>query len=161
MPGFGFSLACAALVGQRLGAARPDEAARSMKETAKMSLLVMSAMGLCFLVLAQPLIRISTADAQIVELGAMALRIGALEQPAMSLAFVLQGLLRGAADTKSPLMVALIGMWLVRAPLAYALALKAAMGLNGIWLTTVLDWSVRAALLWAIYRRGRWKRIAL
>jgi putative MATE family efflux protein len=161
MPGFGFSLACAALVGQRLGAGSPDEAARAMKETAKLSALAMSAIGLLYLLAPKLLMRMSTTDAAIIELGATALMIGALEQPTMAVGFVLQGLLRGAGDTKSPLLVAFVGVWLVRVPLGYFLAIKCGWGLAGIWWTTVVDWGVRALVLWIIYRRGRWKRIVL
>jgi putative MATE family efflux protein len=161
MPGFGFSLACAALVGQRLGAGSPDEASRAMKETAKLSVLIMSGIGLLFLLAPKLLMRLSTTDAAIIEVGAAALMIGALEQPTMAVGFVLQGLLRGAGDTKSPLLVAFIGVWLVRVPLGYFLAVTCGWGLAGIWWTTVVDWGVRALVLWVIYRRGVWRRIVL
>ena len=56
---------------------------------------------------------------------------------------------------------AIVGVWLLRVPLAWALAFPAGLGLRGIWITMIVDWAARAATLGAVYRRGRWKAIKL
>ena len=80
---------------------------------------------------------------------------------ATSLAMALGGGLRGAGDTKSPVIVGMIGVWGVRIPLAWTLAFPAGLGLNGIWITMIADWAVRTAIFSVLYRRGSWKAIKL
>ena len=79
----------------------------------------------------------------------------------MALAMALAGGLRGAGDTKSPVAVALLGVWLVRLPVAWALAFPAGLGLRGVWITMIVDWAVRTLVLAVAVRRGRWKSIRL
>jgi putative MATE family efflux protein len=161
MPGYGFSIAAAAIVGQRLGAKKPEEAAAAFRESARLSLKVMTVIGLAFLLFPSLLMRLSTDDPGIIELGVTILMIGALEQPMLSLAMVFGGALRGAGDTKSPVIVAILGVWAVRVPCAWFLGVHLGWGLKGVWITTVIDWTVRSLVFWLIYRRGKWKEVTL
>jgi Na+-driven multidrug efflux pump len=85
----------------------------------------------------------------------------ALNQPFKALAFSYQGALRGAGDTRSTSLVALLGAWIVRVPLAASLIWIFGWGLAGIWTAVVCDWGVRAVLLRHRFRRGDWKQIKL
>jgi len=73
----------------------------------------------------------------------------------------LQGALRGAGDTRSPVVISAIGTWGVRVPLVWLLTRVVPLGLAGVWITTVADWVVRAALTAWVYRRGAWQRVRL
>ncbi|HZE97736.1 MAG TPA: MATE family efflux transporter [Planctomycetota bacterium] len=164
MPAWGFAVAGSAVVGQYLGAGRPDGADAGLRECARLSTWLMSAVGVAFFFLAAPLARIFLRGPEsetIVSAAAMCLAISAFEQPFMALAMALGGGLRGAGDTKSPVLVGVLGVWGIRVPLAWALAFPAGLGLNGIWITMIADWAVRTAVFSVLYRRGRWKTINL
>jgi putative MATE family efflux protein len=164
MGGYGFVMAGSALVGQSLGEGRPDRAARALFECARLAVAAMSAMGVLFLVAPGPFVAVfasgpETAAAQ--ALAADCLRIAGFEQPFMALAMALAGGLRGAGDTRSPVAVAIVGVWLVRLPVAWALAVPAGLGLKGVWITMIVDWAVRTLVLAFAVRSGRWKTIRL
>jgi len=91
--------------------------------------------------------------------GAGALAVVGLGQPAQGLIFALGGSLRGAGDTRYPLIVSLVNWFLVRLPLSYALAFPLGMGLTGIWLGVTADYFVRAVLLALRFRSGAWARV--
>jgi putative MATE family efflux protein len=164
MPSYGFAVAGSAVVGQFLGAGRPDKADAGFRECARLSMWLMSAVGVVFFFLAAPLVRIFLRgpEAEVaVATAALCLAISAFEQPFMALAMALGGALRGAGDTRSPVIVGVVGVWGVRVPLAWALAFPMKLGLNGIWITMIADWAVRTAIFSVLYRRGRWKTIKL
>jgi putative MATE family efflux protein len=164
MGGYGFVMAGSALVGQSLGAGRPDLASRALFECARLAVLAMGAMGVLFLAAPEPFVRIFASGEKTAEAAALAascLRIAGIEQPFMALAMALAGGLRGAGDTRSPVAVALVGVWLVRLPVAWALAVPAGLGLRGVWITMIVDWAVRTLILAVAVGRGRWKSIRL
>lgn len=158
MPGYGFAVACSALVGQYLGARRPDRAAVAARESVFLSVVLMSFIGLLFVLIPGTLLGLFIPDdPQTAQLGVMCLLIAAFEQPLMGTAMVYAGALRGAGDTRSPLIVGALAIWLVRVPLGWFLAFRLKLGLNGLWLTMIADWGVRSVAFAYIFRRGRWK----
>jgi len=164
MPGWGFAVAGSAVVGQFLGKGRPDKAAAGFRESVRFSTYLMSAIGVLFLFGSRPLVRLflrGPDEGEAVALAAACLAVSAFEQPFMALSMSLGGALRGAGDTRTPVFVGAVGVWLVRVPLAWALAFPAGFGLIGIWMTMVADWAVRSALFALLWRRGRWKTIKL
>jgi putative MATE family efflux protein len=166
MPGAGFSIACAALVGQRLGARDPAGASLRVRESLRLSIAVMGALGILFAAAPALLVKLfvdagTSSGAALAPLAALCLTIGAFEQPALGTAMTLQGALRGAGDTRSPVVIAAIGVWVTRVPLVYLLTRVIPLGLAGVWITTVVDWCVRAALTAWVYRRGAWQRVRL
>jgi len=164
MPAYGFAVAGSAVVGQYLGAGRPDKADAGLRECARLSTLFLSVVGVAFFFFSPPLVRLflrGPGEEATVAAAALCLRISAFEQPFMALAMALGGGLRGAGDTKSPLIVGILGIWGVRIPLAWTLAFPLGLGLNGIWITMIADWALRTAAYAVLYRRGRWKSIKL
>jgi putative MATE family efflux protein len=158
MPGYGFAVACSALVGQYLGARRPDRAAVAARESVFLSAVLMSFIGLLFVLIPGTLLGLFIPyDPETVQLGVMCLLIAAFEQPLMGTAMVYAGALRGAGDTRSPLVIGALAIWLVRVPLGWFLAFRLKLGLNGLWLTMIADWGVRSVAFAYIFRRGRWK----
>jgi putative MATE family efflux protein len=161
MGGYGFVMAASGLVGQALGEGRPDKADAALRECGKLALAVMVPIGLLFLVIPDVFTRVFAPLPAVAGLAAACLRIAGVNQPFMALAMTLAGGLRGAGDTRSPVATAVVGVWLVRVPLAWALAFPAGLGLRGIWITMILDWASRVATLGVVYLRGRWKAIKL
>jgi putative MATE family efflux protein len=164
MPAWGFAVAGSAVVGQYLGAGRPDQAEAGFRECARMSLLLLTGVGIAFYFGAEPLVRLflrGKGEETTVAAAAACLRIAAFNQPFMAMGMALGGALRGAGDTRSPVLVGVIGVWAIRVPLAWALAFPLGLGLNGIWITMTADWAVRTLVFSILYRRGRWKTIKL
>jgi Na+-driven multidrug efflux pump len=129
-----------------------------------MSLLLLTGVGIAFYFGAEPLVRLflrGKGEETTVAAAAACLRIAAFNQPFMAMGMALGGALRGAGDTRSPVLVGVIGVWAIRVPLAWALAFPLGLGLNGIWITMTADWAVRTLVFSILYRRGRWKTIKL
>lgn len=161
MPGYGFAVAATTLVGQSLGAKQYAQAHRHGWEAAKIALLVMCGISLTFLFLPEYVIRVFARDPGVVALGSLCLRIAAFEQPTIALEMVLAGALRGAGDTRTPMLITVLSTWLLRLPLFYLAIYVFSFGLPVIWLITAFDWLVRALLITAQFQRGHWQRIRL
>ena len=162
MPGYGFSVACSALVGQYLGAGQPDRATQTIRESVFLAALFMGLLGILFVSIPGTLLTFFIpSDPEAVRMGAICLMIAAIEQPLMGAAMSFAGALRGAGDTRSPMLVGAVSVWLVRVPLAWILAFPAGLGLYGLWITMVADWGFRTAWFAWIVRRGRWKSVRL
>jgi putative MATE family efflux protein len=158
-PCIGFSMAASALVGQALGMGDPERARRAGWAAAGMALLWATAAGLVFLLLPSLLLGVFTVSGAVVIAGVWALAVVGIGQPAQALIFALGGALRGAGDTRYPLVVSLVNWFLVRLPVAYVLAFPLGLGLTGIWLGVTIDYFVRAALLALRFRSGAWARV--
>lgn len=156
MPGFAFGVAATTLVGQSLGAGDIQGARTRGGLTIRTSVLVMSAIGVLLFLFAPSLIALLTPDEQVRQIGAQLIRICAVEQPFMALSMVAASALRGAGDTRVPLLVSLIGMWGVRLVLAWLLVVQLGMGVNGAWYAMVADLAVRGTLMGLRFARGKW-----
>ena len=89
------------------------------------------------------------------------MRILSLGMLFFSIMMVSSAALRGAGDTRTPMIVTLVGTMLFRVPLTYLFVLVLDGGLSGVWLATAVDWSMRSLVLCLLYLRGRWKTITV
>ncbi|HEX2184723.1 MAG TPA: MATE family efflux transporter [Chloroflexota bacterium] len=158
MPAFGFATATTTLTGQSLGAAQPERVPLISRSALRQALFWMILAGVLFAVLAEPVMRLFTADAAVVELGRVALPVLALAQPFWAVGQVYAGTLRGAGDARFPMLATSAGMWLVRLPLAYLFGIVLGWGLPGVYLSSTFDAALRAVLNYYRYRSGRWRR---
>jgi len=158
-PCIGFSAAASALVGQGLGMRDPERAQRAGWAAAGMALVWATAAGIAFILVPGLLLGLFTVSGAVVIAGIGALAVIGIGQPAQAVIFALGGALRGAGDTRYPLMVSLVNWFLVRLPLAYLFAFVFDLGLSGIWLGVTIDYFVRAALLAMRFRSGAWARV--
>ena len=159
MPGLAFSVAATTLVGQHLGAGDPEAAQRSGWRGVFWAALWMSVGGLAFILAPEPLIRLYTDDPAVVAAGAAGLRVIGFGQPLQAAAFVLSGALRGAGDTRTTAIVGTAAMWGFRIPVAYVLGLGLNLGVTGVWLGWLSDWSLRGILYVRSFRSGRWRTL--
>lgn len=155
----GFAIAAAALVAQKLGARDPDRAAACGKMAAAMAIGVLLLVALLFVTIPRHLIGLFSPEEDIVILGARVLLIAALAQPFMAATDVLAGSLRGAGDTRNPMIVAIVGPVFVRVLASYSLAFPLGLGLIGVWIGSTLDWMVRSVWLAVVFARGKWRTI--
>jgi putative MATE family efflux protein len=159
MPGMGFAMAATTMTGQALGAERPDLARRASIIAVQMAGLWMCTMGVGLILFGHQIMRLFTSDPQIDAIGAAALTIIAFSQPLQAVGQVLAGSLRGAGDTRFPMLVTGISIWLVRLPLGWLIGVPLGGGLSGVYVSNVLDAGVRATANYLRYRAGRWQHI--
>jgi putative MATE family efflux protein len=174
MSGQAFAVAAAALVGQNLGARRPQAAAHAAWVALGLGCAVMTLMGVLFFTFAPDMLRIFSPHEHqqpIIDAGVPILRLVAFAMPALSAIIVLTGALRGAGDTRYPILLTWIGFLVIRLPLAYLLTRSEVrlgslgtvpgwdLGLIGAWLAMFADLLVRGVLFLARFLSGRWKTI--
>ena len=155
--GFGFTVASTALVGQAVGRRDYDDAEKKANITMQLSVATMATMGAILLILRPSVLDIFNPAPDVRGLALVCLGIAAFELLPLGFIFTYAGALRGAGDTRSPMIVALVGTFLLRLPLVYLLAIPFGLGLRGIWYGTLLDWIGRAVVIYVIFRRGKWK----
>ena len=161
MVAHGFSVAAAALVAQKLGAKAYRDAVSVGWITAGLGTMVLGVIGLIFWFFAEPLLRCFSDNPEIIAMGVPCLRLAAVVQPLMAICEAMAGGLRGAGDTRTPMVTALIGPVGVRLFFCWYLAFELNMGLYGIWVGTSLDWVVRVIILTTVFKRGKWQQIRI
>lgn len=160
MLGSGFAMATAVMVGQRLGAGRPDQADGVIREASFMAMALLGLLGLIFILAPVPYIAIFTDDPAVRALSASVIRIAGFTEVATALVLTLNGALSGAGDAR-PLFLITIGGGLVRLGAAALFIFGFGWGLQGAWAAASIDWVVRAALIWMRYRSGVWRSVSV
>jgi putative MATE family efflux protein len=159
LPGYGFAIAAATMVGQSIGAGKYTRAKLENWEANRLALVIMAGMGIVFFFFPYLLLRAFTTDEAVIELGTVFLKIVALLQIPLALTMVIAGSLRGAGDTRFIMGATMVGMWGVRVPMALIAALWLHLPVFYVWMAMIADWTVRMALLLWRYRSERWKAI--
>lgn len=159
LPGYGFAIAAATMVGQSIGAGKYTRAKLENWEANRLASLVMAMMGVVFFFFPYVLLRAFTNDDTVIELGTVFLKIVALLQVPLALTMVLAGSLRGAGDTHFIMVATTLGMWAVRVPFAIVAGLWLQLEVLYVWLAMIADWTLRMGLMLWRYRSGRWKAI--
>ncbi len=154
MPGFGFSVAATTLVGQWVGAGDPETARLAGRRCRTLAVALMSVLGALFFVAARPFARAIIDDDGVVDIATQFIQLLALSQPAMAVHFAMSGALRGAADTKSPLLAAILAMYGVRLPFSLAGAFLFQAPVLLAFLGMLGAHHVRAGVLMWRWRRG-------
>ncbi len=158
--GFGFSIAASTHVGQLLGAKNPDGAAQSGWRALKLSVGSMVLLGALIIGFAEPIARFMIDDDEVVRLTVVFIYILGAVQPLMAIEFTLGGALRGAGDTRFPLLTTIIGLVIVRGSVA-ALFLWLDYPVEWIFAALIVDYVVKATMLIVRFRRGWWKTIEI
>ena len=155
---FGLAAASATLVGQNLGAGKPDRARRSALVAMGMGLAVMGALAAVTFVLARGFLGVLGSQPAVIEMGTVFLRITAPGLLFAAVGIVLSRAVSGAGDTVPPMVIALVGLWAVQVPLAFNLSSIPALGVKGVWWAGVAASFVLMAMTATYFFTGRWKR---
>jgi len=153
---FGFSIAASTLVGQNLGAGKPERSAQAAWQTAGIGVLITGFVAIMFFTFPRQIASFFISDSQVVEIGIGYLRILALSQMFMALEIIFEGSFGGAGNTIPPMLVSITGS-LVRIPLAYLLAVHWGIGINGVWWAITLTSIAKGIVLTYWFSRGGWK----
>lgn len=157
LPSWGLSNAAATMVGQSLGAGKPDRAEQAVWIAGRYNMVVLGVVGLVFIALAGPIIHLFTDDATAAPIGALALRTMSYGFVFYALGMVLTSAFNGAGDTWTPTWINLVCFWLWEIPLAYVLARVLGLGPLGVFLAIMVGYSTLALVSTVLFRRGRWK----
>jgi len=157
LPSWGLSNAAATLVGQNLGAKRPDRAERAVWRTGFYNMLFLGVIGIFFFAMATPTVRLFVHDPTVVPLAAMALRILSCGNVGYAYGMVMLQAFNGAGDTVTPTIVNFFGFWVLELPLAWWLASHTRLYSQGAMLSIVIAECSMAAISIVLFRRGRWK----
>jgi putative MATE family efflux protein len=158
LPGMGYAIAATTLVGQALGASRPEEAEASAYEALLQGGLMMTALGAIMVLFPHALIGLFTDDPLVANSGANAMRIAGAFQALLALNFIMSGGLRGAGDTRWPLYTKIVSTWGVRLPVV-TLLVGLGFGLTGAWIAMASDFLIQGLLAWWRFRKGAWKTL--
>jgi putative MATE family efflux protein len=157
VPGIGLARTTPAMVGQNLGAKKPERAERAVSLIARLVLGSMVVVLAGLMLLASQVMSLFSKDPATLTMGVHILRVLSLGYLAFALNNVYDFAQAGAGDTVSPMVINLVALWLVQIPLAYLLSQALGLGSNGVWLALTIGWTVQAALMFWRYRQGRWK----
>jgi len=159
MPAWGMSNAAATLVGQNLGAKKPDRAEQSVWLTGKYNAIFMVIVSLFYLFFAKLILSWFSADAAVIKNGALCLQVIASGYVFYAYGMVVIQSFNGAGDTKTPTYINFVCFWLFQIPLAYALALGLDFGPIGVFLAIVLAEVLIAVIGIVQFRKGKWKTV--
>src|SRR2546421_181201 len=157
LPSWGLSNAAATMVGQSLGAGKPERAERAAWLAAGYNMAVLGAVGLVVIVFAGPIVGVFTHDPLALPTGALGLRTMSFGFVFYALGFVLTQAFNGAGDTWTPTGINLACFWLWEIPLAYLLARGWDFGPQGVFIAITVGYSTLALVSVARFKRGRWK----
>jgi putative MATE family efflux protein len=157
LPSWGMSNASATMVGQALGAKKPDRAERAVWIAGFYNMIFLGVVGLIFVLFARQIIGLFTTDPTVVPYGVDTLRIVAYGFLFYAYGMVLTQSFNGAGDTWTPTIINLFVFWLWELPLAYVLAKIFGLGPRGVFLAITIAFSSLAIVSALVFRLGKWK----
>jgi Na+-driven multidrug efflux pump len=157
LPAWGFSNAAATLMGQNLGAGKPDRAEKSVWLSGFLNMLFLGAAGLLFVVFAEPLVGLFTQEPDVIREAANCLRFISYGYLFYAWGMVIVQAFNGAGDTVTPLVINLFCYWLWQIPLAFSLSSLAGLGPTGVYAAIAIAEGTLAAVSVLVFRRGKWK----
>ena len=157
MPAWGMSNAAATLVGQNLGARKPDRAEASVWKTGKYNAVFMLAVSVVYLIFAPEIIGFFSQAVPVVESGALCLRIITAGYLFYAYGMVVTQAFNGSGDTRTPSRINLVAFWLFQLPFAYVASQTLEMGPMGVFLAITLAEVLLSVLAVVAFRKGKWK----
>jgi putative MATE family efflux protein len=157
MPAWGLANAGATLVGQNLGAQRPDRAEAAVRIATRFNVILLGIVGVAFVIFAHPLVRLFTSDPETLTYGARALWIVSLAFPLYAAGMCLESAFNGAGDTWTPTRLNFFCFWLGQVPLAWILADLFALGPVGAFISVPISFSVLTLWSGVLFKRGKWQ----
>ena len=158
LPAFGVSNAAATMVGQNLGAGRPERAERAVWTAAGYNVIFLGIVSVVFYAAAPLIVRAFTADPSVHAYGVSCLRIVSLGFVFYACGMVLTQSFNGAGDTWTPTLINLGVFWLFEIPLAWWLSSRTSLQARGVFVALTLAFSTLAVVSGILFKRGAWKK---
>lgn len=157
LPCWGLANAAATLVGQNLGAGKPDRAEKSVWLCSFYNLLYLAGVSLIFIFWSEEIVYIFSKDQAVIDVGGMALKYIGFGYVFYSYGMVIGQAFNGAGDTRTPTIINFVCFWLIEAPVGYLLAIVFGFGPNGIFTAISGTVIIFALVSIVLFRRGKWK----
>jgi len=157
LPSWGMSNAAATMVGQALGADKPERAERSVWIAGIYNMVFLTVIGALFVAFAPQIVRLFTTEPEPARYAVLCLRIVSLGFPFFAYGMVLTQSFNGAGDTWTPTIINLFCFWMFELPCAYVLAYLLEVGPVGVFVAMTISFSSLAVVSAVIFRRGKWK----
>jgi MATE family, multidrug efflux pump len=157
LPSWGMANAAATMVGQALGAKKPERAEQAVWRAGFYNMICLGIVGLMFVLFARQIIGLFTDDPNVVPYGVDCLRIVAYGFLFYAYGMVITQSFNGAGDTWTPTIINLFVFWLWELPLAYTLAIVLGLGPRGVFLAIMIAFSTLAFVSALLFRKGKWK----
>lgn len=161
LPSWGMANAAATLVGQNLGAQKPERAETSVWRAGFLNMVFLGLVSIAFYFISEPIMRIFSADDQVVHYGTQCLRIVAFGYVFYGYGMVIVQAFNGAGDSRTPTILNLFCYWLFQVPLAWVLARQTGLGVTGTFWAIAIAESVIAVIAILLFRRGTWKKVKI
>ena len=159
LPAWGMSNAAATLVGQNLGAKRPDRAEQSVWTAARYNGIFMFIVTLLFLFGSEAIVSFMNKDPEVERVAVLALRVVSLGYIIYGIGMVLTNAFNGAGDTRTPTLINLFCFWAFQIPLAYVLAIVLGIGPLGVFVAIPVTELAVIISSYLLFRKGAWKKI--
>jgi len=156
LPSWGMSNAAATMVGQALGAGKPERAERAVWMAGRYNFIFLGLIGLAFVTLAPQIVALFTSEAGVARYAIDCLRVVAAGFLFYAYGMVLTQALNGAGDTWTPTLVNLGCFWCWEIPLAWTLSIRLGMGPHGVFLAIAIAYATVAVVSALLFRRGKW-----
>ncbi len=159
MPAWGMSNAAATLVGQNLGANKPDRAEKSVWVTGKYNAYFMAIVSMIYLVFAKQIIMLFNQEPSVVKYGSLCLQVIASGYVFYAYGMVVIQSFNGSGDTKTPTLINFICFWLIQLPFAYIVSIYFEAGPKGVfWSITIAEVMIAIiGIVW--FKKGKWKTV--
>ena len=161
LPSWGLSGAAATMVGQNLGAGKPQRAQRAVYLTAAYNLLFLGTVAIAFIAIPEQLVHIFTSEAEVTPFAIDCLRIVAFGNLFYAFGMVMVQAFNGAGDTVTPTIINFFGFWLAEIPLAWILAFPLHHGVRGVFTAIPIAEFLMTVMSFMAFLRGRWKRAVI
>lgn len=158
LPSWGLSNAAATLVGQNLGAGKPERAERSVWLSGFYNMVFLGSVGVIFITFAHPIVSLFTGDREVARIAATTLRYISYGYLFYAYGMVIVQSFNGAGDTYTPTLINLFCYWMWQIPLAWWLAFHAGFGVSGVFVAIAISESTLAVAGALAFRRGTWKQ---
>ncbi len=157
LPAWGLSNAAATMVGQGLGAQKPERAERAVWQAGRYNLVFLGLSGVFFFLCAGPIVQLFTSEPVVSEYARRGLQIVSLGFPFYAYGMVLTQSFNGAGDTWTPTLINLFCFWCWELPIAFLLSVTLGIGPLGVFVAIAVAFSTLAVVSAAVFRRGKWK----
>jgi len=158
MPAWGLANAGSTLVGQNLGAHKPERAAAAVRIATRYNAFFLGIVGAVFVIFSGQIAGLFTTDPEVLEQGSRALWIVSLAFPLYAAGMCFEGAFNGAGDTWTPTRLNFFCFWLGQVPLAWLLASTFKLGAVGVYIAVPVSFSVLALWSGVLFRRGTWQQ---